>query len=416
MRKLLLALSSIFLYTNAFAYIAVGEEVGKKGYGFEKPASEKRSEAVNANLKPYIIAGGLGKATGTEHGTQYNSWGIVGLFPYKYLSDTGMYLCPTQLECHANENAWWYTYTRYYRPKNFISEEENCFYVCKDGYTYSTSKKTCVPTSTLTAYECNHDSPETLANAGGITMATSTSTAIETDIMMFSSGNTSEPYDEWDRLPVVTRFVEHGVMIVPMLIQCTQFYNADKQDYIIYANSRAKTETLLCMPGYKPNAAKTACELIDANKCDVTALAKCNTNDNRTFDSATHKWIVGPNGNCRIQVCADNTKAFESDASTNCIPCGDGTKAYGINTYGVCVKCSAGELFSDKTFKCEPGIRLSKTDMLYGRGKTKTTADAQCWQILDAGIYRQCITSACEVGKKWTTEGCVEIKPANESK
>lgn len=67
-----------------------------------------------------------------------------------------------------------------------------------------------------------------------------------------------------------------------------------------------------------------------------------------------------------------------------------------------CVKCPTGKYFNEKDSAngcCSYAIALTKTDMMYGYGKTQnsnTRLRNQCWTIKDPARYRACVLSGAQ--------------------
>ena len=67
-----------------------------------------------------------------------------------------------------------------------------------------------------------------------------------------------------------------------------------------------------------------------------------------------------------------------------------------------CVKCPSGKYFNEKDSAngcCSYAIGLTKTDMMYGYGKTQNSNPRlrnQCWTIKDIARYRACVLSGVQ--------------------
>lgn len=82
-----------------------------------------------------------------------------------------------------------------------------------------------------------------------------------------------------------------------------------------------------------------------------------------------------------------------------------------------CVKCPSGKYFNEKDSAnrcCSYAIGLTKTDMMYGYGKTQNSNPRlrnQCWTIKDIARYRACVLS----GVQKTTTIKVPIQSAMDT-
>ena len=82
--------------------------------------------------------------------------------------------------------------------------------------------------------------------------------------------------------------------------------------------------------------------------------------------------------------------------------CPDGIR-YGNNPKtGACIECAIGKYYNSKDEKngyCSYAIGLTKTDMMYGYGKTQNSNPRlrnQCWTIKDIVRYRACVLSGVQ--------------------
>ncbi len=99
---------------------------------------------------------------------------------------------------------------------------------------------------------------------------------------------------------------------------------------------------------------------------------------------------------CAIYKCKSEGLAFKSDWKTSgdmgCYDCTGGTGRFGIDKLGVCIKCDDGQIFIDG--ECKVASTLSKTDMLYGMGKTSSTSLADmCWTETNPTLYKCCVSN-----------------------
>lgn len=92
----------------------------------------------------------------------------------------------------------------------------------------------------------------------------------------------------------------------------------------------------------------------------------------------------------------------EPDAQYDPETCPDGIR-YGNNPKtGACIECAIGKYYNSKDEKngyCSYAIGLTKTDMMYGYGKTQNSNPRlrnQCWTIKDIVRYRACVLSGVQ--------------------
>ena len=92
----------------------------------------------------------------------------------------------------------------------------------------------------------------------------------------------------------------------------------------------------------------------------------------------------------------------DPDAQYDPETCPDGIR-YGNNPKtGACIECAIGKYYNSKDEKngyCSYAIGLTKTDMMYGYGKTQNSNPRlrnQCWTIKDIARYRACVLSGVQ--------------------
>ena len=114
------------------------------------------------------------------------------------------------------------------------------------------------------------------------------------------------------------------------------------------------------------------------------------------YNSDIH--VLDYNKGCYRYVCANPGHSFTSLYDHTCVECvvSARTGIHPINN--TCITCDIGKIFNRNDVAnryCSPATRLSKTDMMYGHGKTKATAPSkvseQCWTIGDIEEYKNCV-------------------------
>lgn len=374
----------------------------------------KRDNCPTETANDFIIAGSLGM-TG-QHGTHGDEWAVVGMIAKKIVAHGG-YFCPYQLQCankRKNKKAW----TMYYRPNGY--NDGKCVWLCEPGY----AGENCAAVSGEPS--CDHSS-YTITSGGkfaGLTLKTSggNELQVESEVAGFDAWYQSKKYcgmddgskkNEIDILLGVTKFLEHGVEIGPVRVKC-QRVNWKNNDSYVESVMREKGGefVLACASGYEPNAQKTDC--VPSSHCASTAAAAtsdptagvtfCDGFPKENFNEAQHYLV--PDGSCSKYFCTQTGRAFVA-GGFECVECATGVKGGPHPRNGQCVVCQTGQYFDKTTGQCQSAAAYSKTDMVYGAGKTKSQVPnvmEQCWTIITPDEYKRCVIE----GKVTTDEPVVD--------
>ncbi len=330
----------------------------------------------------FVIAGGLNK--GGPHGTYDDEWALVGVIGIKIVEHGG-YFCPYQLQC-ANERGEKKTWTMYYWPNGFSYGK--CEWLCEDGH----SGTNCMP-NTSSPVMCDNTkyTTETGGKFSGISLKTSgkDSNQREADVTGFNAWG-KDP--ECDVVLGVIKFLEHGVIAAPVRVCCGRDNWRGVDSYISSVYRATGVQKVLCAPGYESNTDGSDCKPINEDLCSTQNMKFCANFPREQYDSSIHRLEKNDAG-CVKYFCSEPGTAFPSVGDTRCIECSTGVKGGANSANGVCVECQTGEYFDQESSSCKIATAYSKSDMLYGKGKTKNTTELeeQCWTIVDPTEYVNCV-------------------------
>lgn len=373
----------------------------------------KRDNCPAENAPDFIIAGSLGK-TG-QHGTWSDEWAVVGMIAKKIVAHGG-YFCPYQLQCankRKNKKSW----TMYYRPNGYT--DGKCVWLCEPGY----AGENCTAASGDAS--CDHTSYTTTSGGkfSGLSLRTSGESAgqVESEVAGFDAWYEKNKYcgadfgskrNEIDVLLGVTKFLEHGVMIGPVRVQCQRDNWKENDSYVETVKKETGRHVLACASGYEPNSQYTDC--VPTSKCaptvaeavtDPTAgVTFCDGFPEGNFNEAQH--YLMPDGSCSKYFCTQSGHAFVA-GGFECVECATGVKGGPHPRNGQCVVCQTGQYFDKTTGQCQSAAAYSKSDMVYGAGKTKNKVPnvmEQCWTIITPDDYKRCVIE----GKVTTDEPVVD--------
>lgn len=354
-----------------------------------------------------VLGGCVGlNCPGTTHQVQQNHI-IVNMA--RKINANGAYFCPTQVELEIYRSGGNYntggTYAnlaqmmqqamqqtsqqnygygvagfRFYEPTSGAS----CRWICKDGFTGDECAKNdngSIPGST---------SMKSLKGNVTTRRGTGLDGSVGGTIDVFDYGTISEGSRYWVRVLAILEYLEHGVHVGSLWIygQSNLGYSyiykahteADGQTY----NGTANGDYILCDEGYKVNAAKDDCELMQS---DVVLPAWCPGWSEDQFEATEGvKYFVTADG-CRKFKCTDTSKGFSSESSHTCEPCAN---AGGVDANGVCQSCPVGQTY--KNGDCVSMTAINKRQMQYGPNGTRVgkSSDA-CWTKTDLKEYKQCV-------------------------
>ena len=340
------------------------------------------STTMNGSAEDFIIAGSLGK--GGAHGTHSDEWGVVALVAEKIVEHGG-YFCPYQIQC-ANKKRKRRTWTVYYAPSGFSTSK--CAWLCESGYT----GPNCL-TRTTTPTRCDKTplNTKTGGKFAGLSLKTSggDSNGKESYITGFNSWG-SDP--EHDVILGIVKYLGHGVMAGPVQVKCGRNNWHKIDSYVDSVGMATGNVKLLCAEGYQANASGTDCEPINPDVCNIQEMTFCAGFDRSKYNSSLHTLETG--NNCVKYFCTEQNTAFVSNSDTTCAPCSTGAKGGSSTANGTCVKCDTGEYFDKNSNSCISANAYNKTDLQYGKGKTKnsnTKIEDQCWTKVVPDEYVECV-------------------------
>jgi hypothetical protein len=302
----------------------------------------------------------------------------------------GAYFCPIQVEAkNKNKGKSWTEYA-------MIGATSGCRWLCADGY--SGSECAVEPNSGTT---CD-TSPFVRNNYDDLKRVTSGAN-IEDNIVKISSDkekkcegqNTTQ---EHNIILAITRWAPggHGAWVRPLAVRAQREGYKDMVSWPVLSPVTGTKEILLCVDGYKPNDTGTDCGPINAAICpEVPSMCPGWTE----IDEGLHMVVQSSGKNCFEFRCKGENQAFASTTDRSCIECPTNSRGGMSSVDGTCVKCEAGKVFNNKATStathCGEAIAYTKSDMQYGKGKTKNNnpdVAQQCWTMTETDAYRECVT------------------------
>lgn len=319
---------------------------------------------------------------GARHADEY---AILMMVAYQ-ITERGAQFCPIQIDAPNNDK-------KYRAWTEYRMRSEDCIWLCRDGYTGATCDTTTANfDGTCDQNNVYRDRYTNLTLGGG--------TNIEDSIPLFYLNEYPEcngRNEEHDMALMISRWLSsgNGAFVRQMMVR-SQRNDKRTSGAAIYP-AKNSPEILVCKNGYKPNSTKTDCEPIDPDKCGNINF--CNGYTKSKFNSDEHKYYSDSFQGCYRYVCKETGYALTSTTDHSCTECATNMRGGPDPFNGTCVKCETGTIFNKISGKCDKAaIGLSKTDMMYGRGKTKTTnpeIENQCWTKTDTDEYKNCV-----LGKK----------------
>lgn len=303
------------------------------------------------------------------------------------INEHGAYFCPIQVEAkNKNKGNTWTEYA-------MIGSTTGCQWLCKDGYsgdncmTAPAEITRCNPTEFK---RDNYDSLNRVASGANI----------EDDIAMFFRGKKDgcdmNGKQEHDGILAITRWAPggHGAWVQPLVVRAQRNGWDNMHSWpAVYYYTGAK-EQLVCVEGYKPNVGGTDCVAVSENLCTEAKLAPGWTGFNKTL----HKFVI-PKGKSLVEFrCKGENMAFASATDHSCVECITSLRVGVSQVDGTCVECEAGKVFNSNATTadayCGDAYAYTKTDMQYGKGKTKNDVEnvkEQCWTMTETDDYRACV-------------------------
>ncbi len=334
----------------------------------------------------FVLHGTLQKAS--SNGTWGDEGAIVGVIARKIVEHGG-YFCPEQFQC-ANSNNSGHTWTTYYYPDGFSWDK--CAWLCEAGY----SGENCTRNNATAAF-CDKSSyrmPNGKFSVKGLKTSGKNSGEHEWDIPFINNW-----YEKWgwyrNEIDVVLgaiSFRDHGIVASPVHLKCAR---EASESWVAWAGKIGKSK-LLCAAGYTANADGTDCV---PEGCLLAELPMCENFDKALYSETRHSLMQS--GDCIKYFCKADGTAFARAGDTACTSCPtDGSGGTDPNT-GLCVICDQYKYFNSDTGQCETAQVYTKSDLQYGKGKTRgdaaTNPGDQCWATLNPTVYQECVRSG---GKK----------------
>ncbi len=375
MKRNFIAIFTIFVLAFASSAQAISVVGGARNWW-----SYDGSKSTTGPAGDFMISGSLGKAG--MHGTFNDEWAIVGVIA-KTIVQHGGYFCPYQIQC-ANKRKEKKTWTMYYRPNGYNGV--GCTWICEPGY----SGENCLSQKTPTSCDTKSYKTGSGQKFGGLSLKTSGGDADqkENEVSGFNQWG-SDP--ESDVLLGVVKFLEHGVIAGPVQIRCGRNNWKEIDSYVEAVNASTGNQKILCANGYKANDSGTDCEPVSADVCATQNMTFCANFPREKYNSAIH--TIQSAGSCAKYFCTDTNMAFPAVGDTSCAECSTGVKGGPSKTNGVCIKCKTGEYFNAAGDVCASAAAFTKTDLQYGKDKTKnnSTVANQCWTKATPDEYSNCM-------------------------
>lgn len=334
----------------------------------------------------------------TEKVRTKNGYGFLMMVARK-VTQNGAYFCPTQVESD-NRQEWRDAWTEYADATS--GNEALCVWLCKSGYSGPTCNQSASSVTTCdstTLFRDNYSNLKILSSGNNI----------EDSVAMFSFNNyvvcekNKIRKEEHDMILAIKRWTAsgHGAFVRQVVVRADaeKPYTGRKSSAVVY-DAQNSSDILVCKNGYKPNANGTDCESIKAGLCPESTADKIaklcpNWTD---MDTAVHDFKLV--NDCYQYRCIQPGYAFTSSANRTCEECSSDAKTGISPADGTCIRCEAGQIFNEDSATsgyCSEALAYSKTDLMYGKGKTKDSVkdiDEQCWTLLNPDEYKKCVTGS----------------------
>ncbi len=388
MKKVLLSLMTVLMANPAFAATgktnAVAKLLAQWGGGNWDNCGAHAIEGSEA-----CIGATKNCKTRNMYARNYTDEFALQMMVAVQINEHGAQFCPIQVEAKNKnkKNAW----TEY----ALIGGTTGCQWLCKDGYSGMNCSTAPAEVATCNPAEfkrSNYDGLKRVASGANI----------EDDIAMFNwnhyYGCGLNKGQEHDSVLAITRWAPggHGAFVQPLIVRAQREGWKDMVSWPSIYYRVGASEVLACMNGYKPNAGGTDCVEISANIC-AEAQACSGWSG---FDETLHKFVQRENSNCFEFRCKGENMAFVSASDRTCVECPSGLRGGASPVDGTCVKCDSGKVFNNNATSaanhCGDAYAYTKTDMQYGKGKTKNNnpkPENQCWTKMETDVYRECVVS-----------------------
>lgn len=332
------------------------------------------------------------------------SWGVLMLVA-REVNQYGAKFCPTTVygeKKTKGKKTCGGSYTIYSEP----DKAQTCFWLCKSGH-YGEGCQNITPSG------CDSS---LLRRSDFDTYSMSNSSYVENSIAMFHWDQDKRCgsriyFDEHDMILGISDWLPngHGAVAQPFVVRSTYKDGDGCQGKSFATVRKVGTPTILCKNGYKLNAAGTDCEPADATACAQTNM--CAGWDSTLFDADAMVMHYNDSGKCWEYRCTTAGYGFISETLRTCSACPTGMRNGVSPKTGMCIQCPNDKIFdanASGTNYCGNVMAFSKSDMMYGRGKTIATQPRlqnQCWPLSNPSEYKDCVKNG---GRKSQTSSVGE--------
>ena len=324
------------------------------------------------------------------HGT-WGDEGAVVLNIARKFNDNGGYFCPTQIQ-FANSNNKRDVWINLYKPE----AGADCRWICKPGY----KGENC--STQDTGNECGTTSMKNLKNATQRVTGKGSNKVSETiEIFDLLERWGSKSRDASITVLAIVGYYEHGVLVGRLKVTGTRDWNGGDVRSWVTGTSHPTERFLLCDKGYKPNATKTDCEVSNRAACGLPPDPMCSGWTQAEYQANETDLEYRQIGSCFQYRCVDRNKAFPSAANRTCQDCSSGVRGGADRITGVCKVCALGQYFDENTNECKAAVGYSRTDLQYGKDKTKNNTPIvsnQCWTKTSPDEYKNCVAGITTTG------------------
>lgn len=315
-----------------------------------------------------------------------DDFGTIMMLAYD-VHEGGAKLCPTSIigEHHKRDDAW----PTYRKPTG--NNSEACFWLCRPGYGGAECR-------TNTTNTCNPKlfNQDTFAD---VKMDTERDRNDITHLIYFfirgiqrgDCGHNEE--DHHDLILGMSKFAPggHGAFLRGFTIR------GNRDDWKSYTGwveiYPSGPEVLACMNGYQPNGDNTDCVAINSAVCEAAGNL-CTGWAEADFNPSIHKLVQQESG-CAQYRCIADGQGFVSATNRACTACVDNTSDYRSAVSildGQCYKCTDGQVFNQKSGRCESAVIFTQIDLSYGPGQNaNSTLVTQCWTKTNPMDYKNCV-------------------------
>ena len=326
--------------------------------------------------------------------------GVNTMWVATKVTQGGAQFCAVRIDARNNNkhDRPWTTYHRY------DSSDDSCFWLCHDGY----GGADCSDNDG--DFVCNTtEFNKTITNKFKDKSAIATN--VEDSIAMFEynkyrhcSNDKSRVKEEHDRILAITRWSEdgHGAFVRQMVVRAASEHWVNMKTWPnIYPATNSK-DILVCRTGYKPDLNYTKCIEVNATRCAEQNIC---SDFESGYNETMHKLQFDEGKECYKYTCAEEGKAFASAIDRTCIDCPENLHG-GPGSNGTCLKCTDNQIYVGKD--CAAAKRLTKTDLMYGIGKTRNSekdVKEWCWTRSSIDEYGACINGVSVEQYKCTNSG-----------